>query len=231
MRIHYLQHVPFEDPAGILDWASEHECWITGSRLYAGERLPGLRDFDLLVVMGGPMGVRDMDEYPWMEDEAVFIGDAVSAGRKVLGICLGAQLLAAALGAKIRRAKQQEIGFFEVDRTPDAVDCPVFRHFDERFMAFHWHGDTFDLPRDAVRLASGPACLNQAFRFEDRVFGLQFHVETSRPSMEKLIAHCADEIDPTAPFVQSAEQMRASESSLARLRPTMRAMMEAIRSL
>lgn len=231
MRIHYLQHVPFEDPAGILDWASEAGCWITGSRLFAGERLPGLRDFDLLVVMGGPMGVRDLDEHPWMEDEAVFIGDAISAGRKVLGICLGAQLIAAALGAKVRRARQKEIGFFAVDRTPEAADCPVFRHFDERFMAFHWHGDTFEIPRDAVRLASGPACINQAFRFEDRVFGLQFHVESTRQSMEKLIAHCADELDPGAPFVQSAEAMRAAGQELAALQPTMRAMMDALRAL
>lgn len=230
MRIHYLQHVPFEDPAGILDWASAHGCWASGSRLYARERLPGLRDFDLLVVMGGPMGVRDMDEHPWMEEEAVFIADAVSAGRKVLGVCLGAQIMAAALGARVRRARRKEIGFFEVERTPESEGCPVFGRLPERFTAFHWHGDTFELPEGATRLAFTPACVNQAFRFGDRAFGLQFHVETTAESRDKLIAHCAEEI-VDGPFIQSASAMRAAHGELAALRPTMETLMASLAAL
>lgn len=230
MRIHYLQHVPFEDPAGLLAWASRRGCWVTGSRVFAGERLPGLREFDLLLVMGGPMSVHDGDEHPWIERELDFIADAVGAGRKVLGICLGAQFLAALLGARVRRARHKEIGFFEVDRTPEAADCPVFSRFPERFMAFHWHGESFDLPDGAVPLATGPATPHQAFRFGDRAFGLQFHVETTPESMDKLIAHCGDEIEP-GPYVQSAETMRASADKLEKLPPRLWSMMDAVASL
>ncbi len=106
MRIHYLQHVPFEGPAAIAEWAQEHGHELVGTRLDRNEPLPALRDFDWLVVMGGPMGVGDRDRYPWMGPELELIREAIAAGRRVLGVCLGAQLIAAALGARVYPARR-----------------------------------------------------------------------------------------------------------------------------
>jgi len=206
MRTHFIQHVRFEDPAGILDWCAANDCPITGTRLFDGDPLPAIDDYNLLIVMGGPMGVGDEAEYPWLIEEKRHIREAIDRGKKVLGICLGAQLIAEALGASVAPGEHREIGWFDVRTSLDAANDPFFGGLPEQFMAFHWHGDRFEIPQGAVHLARSAACDNQAFDYDGRVLGLQFHVESTPASVQRLIDHCADEIID-APFIHRPDQM------------------------
>ena len=210
MRIHCLQHVPFEGPAAIADWAAERGHALAISRLDRGDGLPSPDAFDRLVVMGGPMGVGDEAEHPWLPAEKAFLRRSVDAGRSVVGICLGAQLLAEVLGARVYRGPHKEIGWFPIGLTDRAAVSPVFAGLPRRLEVFHWHGDTFDLPPGAQRLASSAACLNQAFLHGERVLGLQFHLESTPESVRAIVANCADELVP-ARWVQSAGQMLGVE--------------------
>jgi GMP synthase-like glutamine amidotransferase len=205
MRIHYLQHVPFEDLGNIQVWAEERGHETSGTMLFRDESLPGLEDLDWLVVMGGPMNIYEHDKYPWLGREKEFIHQAINAGKIVLGICLGAQLMADVLGAKVHRNEEREIGWFPVKLTALARDSRIFRALPESFTAFHWHGDTFDIPPGGVRMAESQACRNQAFELGKAV-GLQFHLESSMDSIDHLIINCADELEEGR-FVQRPEEL------------------------
>jgi GMP synthase-like glutamine amidotransferase len=206
MRIQCLQHVPFEGPAAIADWARQRGHAIGISRLYEAAEPPSQDGFDWLVVMGGPMGIHDEAEHPWLKREKAFLRESIDAGKTVVGVCLGAQLLAGVLGARVHRGPQKEIGWFPVELTDAACESGLLDGLPERFEVFHWHGDTFDLPTGALHLASSEACVNQAFLYDGRVLGLQFHVESTPASVRDIIRHCGDEIVP-APYIQSAERM------------------------
>lgn len=180
MRALVLQHVPFEGSARIGDWIGrhcehEHVCY-----LYADAHLPALDSFDLLVVMGGPMSVHDEAQYPWLVAEKRLIRAALDAGKKVLGICLGAQLLAQALGAAVRPGRQAEIGWWPLHRYSQALGSPLGERLPERLMAFHWHGETFDLPAGSVPLYGSAACANQGFIWNEQAIGLQCHLKAPR---------------------------------------------------
>lgn len=212
MRIHSLQHVDFEGPAAIADWAAEAGHAMEGSHLYRGDALPGLSDFDLLVVLGGPMSVNDEQEYAWLAEEKRLVRQAIESGRAVLGVCLGAQMIANALGARVYRAAQKEIGWFPVRRVAREGLGAVLP---ETFTPLHWHGETFDLPGGAVRLAETDAVPNQAFLLGDKVAGLQFHIEATPWSVQALVENAAGEIEEGKPFQQApgeilAETPRAS---------------------
>lgn len=207
MRLHSLEHVPFEDPACIEPWAIEKKYAVTRTLLFENEDLPGLNDFDALFIMGGPMGVHDDDKYPWLIEEKRFIEKAVSADKIVIGICLGAQLIANVLGAKVYGNDHREIGWYPVRTLEAARDSLVFGTLPREFTAFHWHGDTFDIPAGAVRMAESNGCANQAFEYNVKVIGLQFHLESTRESIEKLIEHCGDEIIGGASYIQPPEKM------------------------
>jgi len=211
MQIHVLQHVPFEGPAAIADWAERRGHPLTVSHLYAGDPLPALTDFDRLVVMGGPMSVGDTDAYPWLADELQFIADAIDAGKSVVGVCLGAQLIAAALGARVYPHAHKEIGWLPVRLTDQARGLDLCDGLPAIQTVFHWHGDTFDLPAGAVHLAESEACGNQAFLVDGRVLGLQFHLESTPASVAAICEHCADEIVPGR-FVQTAAEMRGVDA-------------------
>ena len=143
MRIHYLQHVPFEDLAYIETWAKDKGHSLSVTKLYLNEKLPGMDDFDWLIVMGGPMNIYEEREYPWLVEEKQFIEEVIKTGKVVLGICLGAQLIADVLGGKVRQNDYQEIGWFPVTKTSEANNSVFFKSLPDDFMAFHWHGDTF----------------------------------------------------------------------------------------
>lgn len=193
MRIHYLQHVPFEDLANIQAWAEKRGHETSGTMLFRDEPLPDLNGFDWLVIMGGPMNIYEHNRYPWLVREKEFIGRAIAADKIVLGICLGAQLMADVLGGGVRRNEHKEIGWFPVRLTPEAKSSKIFRVLPDNFVAFHWHGDTFDIPPGALRMAESQACKNQAFEFH-RAVGLQFHLESSMDSIDHLILNCSDEL-------------------------------------
>jgi GMP synthase-like glutamine amidotransferase len=149
----------------------------------------------MLIVLGGPMSVNDEDTFPWLVAEKQFIRDAVNAGKSVLGICLGAQLIACTLGAKVYTNDIKEIGWFPIEGTSSG-DSLTFS-FPATLEVFHWHGETFDLPPDAIRLASSQWCKNQAFQVGTSVIGLQFHLETTPESVEEIISHCRGELIPS----------------------------------
>ena len=205
MKILCLQHVPFEGPGSVRAWARRRGHEMTRV-LSSDGALPKPDSFDWLLVMGGPMGVHDTREHPWLEAEKRFLWSALDAGRRVLGICLGAQLLAEALGAQVKRAGNREIGWFPVLRTPQAAEHPLGRALPGTFAAFHWHGETFDLPPGAAQLARTEGCEQQAFAFGDQVAGLQFHLEFSGDTVQDLLRHCPADLAP-GPYVQTPEAM------------------------
>jgi GMP synthase-like glutamine amidotransferase len=213
MRISVLQHVPFEGPARIAHWARSrgHELHI--SHLYAGDALPHPDAFDRLVVMGGPMGVGDEADHSWLHPEKGCIADAIAAGRSVVGICLGAQLIAEVLGARVYRNPVKEIGWMPVFLTAAGQAEALTATLPPELTVFHWHGDTFDLPPGAVHLAESDGCIHQAFLHDGRVLGLQFHLESTPESVDALCTHCADEIVPDA-YVQDAGTMRSVDPAV-----------------
>jgi GMP synthase-like glutamine amidotransferase len=209
MRILCLQHVPFEGPAAIAYWAAANGHSLAVLRLFEDAALPCQSDYDRLVVMGGPMSVQDVDAHSWLTDEKRFIGAAIDSAKTVIGVCLGAQLIAEALGARVYRNHQKEIGWYPILLTEAGRRSDAFGFLPQSLDVFHWHGDTFDLPLDSVHLACSKACANQAFLYRDRVLGLQFHLESTPGSVSDIVANCGDEIE-SAPYVQSAERMLAA---------------------
>jgi GMP synthase-like glutamine amidotransferase len=217
MRIHYLQHEPFETPGAILTWAEEHGHSLTSTMLYNNEPLPSIELFDMLVIMGGSMSVYEKHLHPWMEAELRFIESAVKANKGVLGICLGAQLIAASLGAAVYKNKSREIGWFPVSLTPEGSSSELLKGWPDTFTMFHWHGDTFDVPAGAVRTAFSKATVNQAFEYGGKTVALQFHPETTLEDLELFLSNCQDDCRTADTFVQTLEQIREQ----ARLIPAM----------
>ncbi len=217
VRIHYLQHVPFEGPAQIGEWADKRGFPLTGTFFFRKGNLPDQDDFDFLIVMGGPMGTEDVERFPWLPVEKEFIGKSIEKGKRVVGICLGAQLIAHALGAEVYPNRCKEIGWFPVTLNERGKESPLFRGTNHTFTPFHWHGDTFDIPKGAIHIAESEGCRNQAFLFDNRVLGLQFHLETTEEAAKRLISHCEDEI-VKGPFTQQREEMLESPQRFEEIR-------------
>lgn len=210
MRVHFFQHVPFEGLGSIGAWLEERRLVVTGTRFFEEPLLPETEAIDLLIVMGGPMSVNDGDHHPWLHDERRFIAEMIRQGKAVLGVCLGAQLIASALGADVYPNRTREIGWFPVRRVHPPDGDPrgkgrLFR-FPEECLVFHWHGETFDLPPGAVRLAESEACPNQAFQYGRRVIGLQFHLESTPIGVRDLVQNCGAELNLPG-SVQPPEQI------------------------
>jgi len=206
LRVHYLQHVSFEGLGSIEPVLNDKGHQLSSTQLYKNEPLPSVNDFDWLIVMGGPMGIYDYDQYPWLADEKQFIKAAIDDGKIVLGICLGAQLIADVMGAAVVQNPHREIGWFNINPLPDVNATILGSIFSAPVEVFHWHGDTFDIPVDAVPLAESEACPRQGFIFDNRVVGLQFHLETTLSSASALIENCRDELDGSV-YVQSEAAM------------------------
>ena len=206
MRIHCLQHVTYEGPGSILRWARQKGHGFTRSHLPDGHRLPAADSFDMLVVMGGPMSVHDEAAHPWLVEEKRFIGAAIRDGKKVLGVCLGSQLVAQALGARVYRNEAKEIGWFKVMKAEDAKRSELSQAFPDEMEVLHWHGETFDMPKGAIHLARSEACQNQAFVHGGRVLGLQFHLEMTGDAAQDMIRYCGRDL-VEAPWVQRPESI------------------------
>lgn len=212
MRAHYLQHAPFETLGGIESWLRDKGYGITSTHIYDGDLLPLLDEIDLLIIMGGPMSVNDEAAYPWLVKEKAFIRSVIDEGIPVLGVCLGAQLIANAMGAAVYPNGQREIGWYPIQALP--LNNPDLFALPDRATVLHWHGETFDLPEHAVPLARSASCANQAFQLGDRVIGLQFHLEATRRVLTDFVEACADDLRP-AEFVQSAHEiLGASDETL-----------------
>ncbi|SEQ34112.1 GMP synthase-Glutamine amidotransferase [Solimonas aquatica] len=179
MNIAWFQHADFEGLGCIAPALLQRGHRLQNVRLYAGEPPPAPDAFEALIVMGGPMNIYEYEEHPWLRAEKQAIAQAIAAGKPVLGVCLGAQLMADVLGGKVTRNAETEIGWFELRLNEQGKREPLFAGFPERFTAFHWHGDTFAIPPGAQNLMSSAACVNQAYRYGERVVGIQFHLEVT----------------------------------------------------
>ena len=209
MRLHYLQHVPFENPGSILTWAKENNWVITNTQLYNHDPLPKQEEFDWLVVMGGPMNIYEEEKYPWLADEKKFLRAAIASGKVIIGLCLGGQLIADVIGGKVTQNPCKEIGWLPVRLSEEALSSPLFSFFPKQPIVFQWHGDTFSvLPEDAKCIAESDGCKQQAFVYKNRVFGFQYHLENTLSIIKGLVENCGDEMVPDV-YVQTPEELLA----------------------
>ena len=206
LRLLILQHLPHEPAGNILTWATINNYNTTTLLVPSHEGdFPPLHSFDLLVILGGTMGAYEEDRYSWMQQEKAFIQQAIDADKWVIGICLGAQLLAAVLGSKIYPHHQKEIGFFPVYKTEAGNQEPALQAVPEAWTVFHWHGDTFDIPAGAQHLLYSQACNNQAFR-KGKCWGFQFHPEVTATLLRNMTLFEEDELQKDT-YIQTADEI------------------------
>lgn len=186
MKISVLQHAAFEGPGEIATWAAQHGHPVNIHHLYRGDALPTLDAFDLLVIMGGEMNIYQYRDWPWLKPESTFIKTALDQGKRVIGICLGAQLIADALGARVVQNFEVELGWLPVTWTKEA--CTTFPKLPAATTVLHWHGDTFGLPPGATRLASSEGCVEQGYTIPNKCLGLQFHLEVGPALVKEFVA-------------------------------------------
>ncbi len=209
MRFQCLQHVPFEGPGIIADWMSRQGHVLEEVRLYAGEHPRNPAELDGAVIMGGPMNVYQESRYPWLQMEKSFLDSMLHSGKYLIGICLGAQLLANVLGAEVYPNSKKEIGWFPINKTQTALQHPLLRDIPDTITVYHWHGDTFDLPEHAIHLFENNVCSHQGFLFGNRVIGLQCHLEITPAGVRSITTHCEEELHANEgnEYIQSADIM------------------------
>ena len=205
MHAHCLQHVPFEGMAAIETWLNQKHSEITYTRFYQDGLLPRPDDIDWLIIMGGPMSVNDESQYPWLAKEKIFIRQCIEKQKTVIGICLGAQLIASSLGASVYQNSHTEIGWFPIQMS-FPMNNPLFKDFPDHLPIFHWHGETFDLPENANLIAYSEACLNQVFTLSGKVIGFQCHPETTKESLDAMISHGRHELI-SGTFIQPEKEI------------------------
>jgi GMP synthase-like glutamine amidotransferase len=204
MHIHFIQHMPFEDPASMADWAAANNHSTSYTKVFETAAFPPADAYDMLVIMGGIMGIYQEDVYPWMKAEKSFIKRSIEEGKKVLGVCLGAQFIAEALGAKVFPHTEKEIGWFAVEK---AEQHPLTEKLPQTFTTFHWHGDTFTLPPGAIHLFKSHACKQQGFVYHNHVAGLQFHMEIKEDLLYGMTENEKTELIKND-FVQTEEEIK-----------------------
>jgi GMP synthase-like glutamine amidotransferase len=203
MRLHVIKHTSFEGPGTIATWARERGYELETTEVEQGQALPSPRDFDALILMGGPMSVNDEDSYAWLRPEKAMVRESLALGRKALGVCLGAQMIASALGATVRSNAFKEIGWFPIETTAAGQGHPFFKRMPKALPVFHWHGETFDLPPGAVHLARSAACEHQAYALGVQALGVQFHMEVDEGSLRDMAQGGMAELEPGGPFIQN----------------------------
>lgn len=223
MKIHSLQHVSFEGLGSIENWAIANNHSLSSTKLYANGSLPLIDDIDCLIIMGGPMNIYEENKYPWLIGEKKLIEQAIQKDKIVLGICLGSQLIADVLGAKVYKGEYQEIGWFPIIMTDEAQKT-TFSLLLDKSPVFHWHGDTFDLPENTTRLAYSEACQNQAFIYRKKVLALQFHLESTPESISQMIKHCSDELIE-GKYIQKPEEILSNNHNFQTINRAMNSVM------
>ena len=199
-----MQHAAFEGPGEIAAWANLHGYAVRIHHLYRGDEFPSVDSFDLLVVMGGEMNIYQDRDYPWLKPERNLIRTALQQGKKVVGICLGSQLIADAFGSRVHQNAEYEIGWFPITFTNEGLDA--FPELPAQATVLHWHGDTFELPSGATRLAMSPGCPEQGFIIQKKCLGLQFHFEVD-PTLAKQMVEGSSDNWPKGIYVQSPQSI------------------------
>ena len=212
MHIHSFHHVAIEGLGEIEAWARRKGHTLSSTHFYRGEEPPASLDsIDWLVVMGGPMNIYEHRNFPWLVAEKAFIAEAVAQNKRLLGICLGSQLIADALGAKVYQNPHVELGWFPVRLQAEAAHPPLFAQFPPEFTPLHWHGDTFSVPPGATLIASSEACRNQAFAKGNRIVGLQFHLEVGAKDVAAWLKNEGD-LAPSR-FIQDKETIQGETAA------------------
>ncbi len=207
MKIHCIRHEPFEGIANIELWVKQNNHHLSYTRTYLHQSFPDDTSFDMLIIMGGSASVYENKKFPWLSDEKIFIQKAIDANKKILGICLGAQILADVFGAKVYRGSSKEIGWFPIQFNKNKLsDLPFFP---DQITVFHWHGDTFDVPNGATRVASSELTPNQGFIIRNNIIALQFHLEMNSTTLKKLIKAMGDHHSNDEKYVQAADAIIA----------------------
>lgn len=194
MRIHALINYPFAGLGMIKTWAEKKGHTITTTSVYDGDRFSDIKDFDMMVILGGPMGAYEEEDYPWLREEKQVIENAIKSDKFVLGICLGAQMIASVLGARVYPHTHKEIGWWRITFHEHVKDISLFRDLPKEVIAYEFHGDTFDLPDGSVSLGESEGCRNQGFLYGDRVLGLQFHPEMTEGTLQYIAENQSHEI-------------------------------------
>jgi GMP synthase-like glutamine amidotransferase len=227
MRWHCLQHLPGEGPGYAAEWLAAHGHSLTFTRFF--EPMPAflaLAEFDGLLILGGAMSVHDEAHFPWLVEEKAFLRKTLRAGKITLAICLGAQLLAEALGGEVRPNPAPEIGFWTVRFSAKALAHPLLRGWPDKAAVLHWHVDTFTVPPGALRVGMSVGCATQGFVWGDGVIGLQFHPEMTEDMVEQLIAFEGHETADEQEFVQTAAQIRSKLKSVWKGRKLLETLLE-----
>jgi len=206
LKIHCFQHVHFEGLGCIDNWINKNGHHIQYTRFYENTSVPCVDDYDWLVVMGGPMSVNDEAEFPWLVDEKKAVKEAIENNKTVIGICLGSQLIANVLGESVYKNQEREIGWFDISLT-DATNLLNPGH-SSTLKVFHWHGETYKVPANAVHLAYSAGCGSQAFLYNEKVLGLQFHLEVTGQSIAAMIENGRGDL-VSGKFVQSESEILA----------------------
>lgn len=208
MKIHILQHANFETPGYILDWVKDKGHKLSFTNFSEAFTFPFPTDVDLLIIMGGPMSISDEDKYSWLVEEKEYISEMISKRKKLIGICLGSQFIAEALGAKVYDNTQKEIGWFDIKAQEDN---DLLNILPKEITAFHWHGQTYDLPIACDRLFSSDATLNQGFIYKNRVLAMQFHLEIKPEGVIDMMEACRNDLTE-GEFVQTEKAILAEKA-------------------
>lgn len=206
MKMLVITHASFEKPGSIQNWAERNSYQITEVKPYAGEKLPQIDGFDFLVVMGGPQSPLSMDESPYLRDEIEIIKDAIKQGKRIVGVCLGAQLIGEALGAKTERSPNREIGSYPLELLEAAKDDPVFSTLPKHFDVMHWHSDMPGIPEGGRLIAKSEGCPRQIFTYGDRIYGFQCHFELTEELVSTMIESCPNDLK-AGRYVMSQEEL------------------------
>ncbi len=194
MNVLLIKHIEIEGP-GLIEYCLRHgNIPYQILNLETEIHFPKLNDLTHIVLLGGPMNVYEEDRYPFLREEGLFIKEAIQRGKSILGICLGAQLIAKALGAKVFKAPMKEIGWYDVSLTKIGSKDSLFSTFPNTFPVFQWHQDTFELPRGGKLIATSPSVPHQAFRYGEKVFGLQFHLEVTEEMIQEWMRTYEEEL-------------------------------------
>lgn len=227
-RIHCFQHVQFENLGCISQWIDRNKHQLTYTRFYENDSIPEIDNYDWLIIMGGPMGIYDEQQYPWLIEEKKAIKKAIEANKTVMGICLGSQLIADALGEKVFRNAEKEIGWFDINFTEQIKKNHLLdENTAEKIMVFHWHGDTYNLPANSKHLASSAGCKNQAFLYKKKILGLQFHLEVTEQSLREMIKNAGNELN-VGKYVQTESEILAQTQFIEANNKTMYELLNAL---
>jgi len=210
-----VKHVDIEGPGLIEDCLRQDKIPHQTLNLESGLHPPKLDNLTHIVILGGPMNVYEEDRYPFLVEEDLFIKEAIQRGKSILGICLGAQLIAKALGAKVFKASVKEIGWYDVSLTRIGSIDPFFSHLPKTFSVFQWHGDTFEIPHGAILIATSSHVPHQAFRYGDNAYGLQFHLEVTQDIIREWMESYEEEFEePHPPFLSKQQILAETQAKI-----------------